>query len=102
MRIRTYAAAAAAAAGLLAVAAPVAGASAPTTPTASGPLTLPPLALAFVPPRVGQLSVDIGPTIINGVVVDPGLHVLSPGVTAPPISWTLPSTSKNKKRTPRG
>ena len=106
MRIRTYAAAAAAAAGLLAVAAPVAGASAPTTPTASGPMTLPPLALTFVPPRVGQLSVDIGPTIINGVVVDPGLHVLSPGVTVPPMSWPPRSTgskpkSKSKSK-PRG
>jgi hypothetical protein len=93
MRIRTYSAAAAAA-GLLAVATPVAGASALSTPAASGPMSPPPLALKFVPPRVGQLSVDIGPTIINGQVIDPGLHVLSPGVTVPPISWTLPSTGR--------
>jgi hypothetical protein len=79
MRLRTYSAAAAAA-GLLAVATPVAGAS------------VPPPAFTFVPPRVGQLSVDIGPTIINGKVVDPGLHVVSPGVSLPPITWPPPST----------
>jgi hypothetical protein len=87
MRIRTYSAAAAAA-GLLAVATPAAGASAPTSPTASGAPSPPPPAITFVPPRVGQLSVDIGPTIINGKVIDPGLHVVSPDVSLPPITWT--------------
>jgi hypothetical protein len=102
MRIRTYAAATAA--GLLASAIPVAGASAVTSPTASGAPSLQPPAFTFVPPRVGQLSVDIGPTIINGKVIDPGLHVLSPGVSVPPISWTLPSTGTRPStgRTPRG
>jgi hypothetical protein len=93
MRLRTYSAVAAAA-GLLAVATPVAGASAPTSPAASGPPSPPPPALTFVPPKVGQLSVDIGPTIINGEVIDPGLHVVTPDVSLPPISWTLPSNGQ--------
>jgi hypothetical protein len=97
MRIRTYSAAATAA-GLLAIATPVAGASAVSSPKASKPPTPAPPAFTFVPPRVGQLSVDIGPTIINGVVVDPGLHVVNPDVSLPPMSWTLPPAGK----TPRG
>jgi hypothetical protein len=88
-RIRNYAAAAAAAAGLLAVATPVASAS--TTPPASA--SIPRAALTFVPPKVGPLSVDIAPTIINGQMTDPGLHVLSPAVSLPPIAWTLPPMS---------
>ena len=91
MRIRTYTAAAAAT-GLLAIATPVAGASALTGPAASGPPSPPPPAFTFVPPRVGPLSVDIGPTIINGKVINPGLHVLNPGVSLPPMSWPPAST----------
>jgi hypothetical protein len=90
MRIRTCSAAAAAAA-LLAIGAPAAGASTSPAPMASAPPSLPLPALHFTPPRIGRLSVDIGPTIINGVVVDPGLHVLNPDVTLDPSSWTLPS-----------
>jgi hypothetical protein len=88
MRIGTHFAAAAAAAGLLGIATPVAGASAATTPTASGPPQPP--AINFVPPSVGPISVDIGRTIINGQIIDPGVHVLMPGVSAPPISSTPP------------
>jgi hypothetical protein len=89
MRIRTFSAAAGAA-GLLAIAAPVAGAGTTPSPEASGPPSPPPLALTFVPPKVGQLSVDIGPTIINGEVIDPGLHVVSPATDLPPMSSTWP------------
>ncbi|MCW3013630.1 MAG: hypothetical protein JWO02_722 [Solirubrobacterales bacterium] len=87
MRIRTSVATAATAIGLLAIATPVAGASAATTPAASGAPSLQPPAFTFVPPTVGPLSVDIGRTIINGEVTDPGLHVLMPPVTLPPMSW---------------
>ena len=87
MRIRTISAAAVAT-GLLAI--PASNARAAGAPPPSGPLTLP-AGLTFVPPSVGPLSVDIAPTIINGKVINPGLHVLMKGVTLPPISWTLPT-----------
>jgi hypothetical protein len=90
MRIRTYSAAAVAA-GLLAVATPVAGASPPPGPLASGLPNLSPPAFTFVPPRVGVLSVDIGPTILNGKVIDPGLHVSTPGASVPPNAGMLAS-----------
>jgi hypothetical protein len=98
-RIRT-AAVATATAGLLA-ALPVAGASAATAPAPAasaaptaaaapapaGSLAPSGLLITFIPPRVGPLSVDIGPTIINGKVINAGLHVLMPGSTLPPIHW---------------
>jgi hypothetical protein len=94
--------AAAAAAGLLAIATPVAGASAATTPAASGPPSPPPPTFTFVPPRVGPLSVDIGPTILNGKVINPGLHVLNPGVSPAPITWTPGASKPSNGKKPRG
>jgi hypothetical protein len=111
MLTRKSIAAAVAAASLLALAGPVAGASANTTLPAgattlpagattlpagattlpAGATTLPAAALTFVPPSVGPIRVDLGPTIINGQVINAGLHVLMPGVSAPPISWTMPA-----------
>jgi hypothetical protein len=76
---RTLKRAAAVAVSLIAAAAAAPGASAATTP-----------AITFVPPRVGPLSVDIAPTIIGGRVMDPGLHVVTPGVSLPPMAATVP------------
>jgi hypothetical protein len=88
------AAAASVAAGLLAVAAPVAGAAAPAPPAASETPNLQLPASTFVPPKVGPISVDIAPIIINGQVVSPALHVLKPAVSSAPITSKPPSTSK--------
>jgi hypothetical protein len=76
--------AAAAVIGLIALAAPIAGASADTTATPSPLLT-------FVPPTVGSLTVSLGATIINGQVISPGLYVSTPGISLPPITWTPPA-----------
>jgi hypothetical protein len=87
--------------GVLGAAGPVAGAHAASrTRSASAPavasgsaaanlplLALPPVAMRFVPPAVGPISVAIGATIIGGKVIDPGLNVTSPGVSLPPIAF---------------
>ena len=75
---------------LFGLAAPVVGARADTTPAVSLPPAVAFPLLTFVPPKVGPLSVNIGPTIIGGRVISPGVNVLMPGVSLPPISWTLP------------
>ena len=79
-------------AGLVALAAPAA-ASAAAPPPAT---TMPPIAMTFVPPRVGPLSVDIGVTVINGQVISPGVHVITPGATVPPFIWTTPTHQATK------
>jgi hypothetical protein len=73
-----------------ALAAPVGGARADTTPTASSAPAAAPARFLFVPPRVGPLSVTLGPTIIDGQQISPGLSVATPGTSLPPIAWTLP------------
>jgi hypothetical protein len=74
----------AATAGLAALTAPAAASAATPAP----PATMPPLALTFVPPHVGVLSVDIGVTVINGKVISPGVHVATKGSTVPPFTST--------------
>jgi hypothetical protein len=90
----------AAAVGVLGAAGPVAGAHAASgTRSASAPavasgsaaanlplLALPPVAMRFVPPAVGPISVAIGDTSIGGKVIDPGLNATSPGFSLPPIA----------------
>jgi hypothetical protein len=76
-----------------ALAAPVAGARADATPTDPGAYShrvmgpSSPL-LSFVPPKVGPLNVSLGATIIDGQVISPGVNVVSPGITLPPITWS--------------
>jgi hypothetical protein len=55
-----------------------------SSPTASPVLT-------FIPPKVGPLQVIIGATFIGGKLISPGVNVSTPGVSLPPIVWTLPS-----------
>jgi hypothetical protein len=97
--IRRSAVAAATAVGLLSVGLPAAEAGAatppkpPTSPHFGGttlpfaplsPNALPSLpALDFTPPAVGEISVTIGPVIIGGKIINPGLIVTKPPVTIP-------------------
>jgi hypothetical protein len=65
----------------LAIGAGVTGASAAIT-HGPAPRGSAPIHMTFGPPRVGPITVSIGPTIIDGRILDPGLQVTLPGVTA--------------------
>jgi hypothetical protein len=57
-----------------------------TLPTFNLPAGLnftPPAGLNFTPPKVGPIGVDIGAIIIDGKVINPALHVQTPGATVP-------------------
>jgi hypothetical protein len=86
MRIRTLSATAAVVVPL-ALGAPVAAARA-DAPPASAPASS--ALLTFVPPKVGPITVSIGPSILGGKVIDPGLTVSSPGVSLPPLAMMVP------------
>jgi hypothetical protein len=77
--------AATAAASVLAVAAPLATAGTASASTAGGSNTPPRSGLTFVPPSVGPICVVIGPIILGGKVMSPGLHVCTTGVSLPPL-----------------
>jgi hypothetical protein len=88
MRIRSLFTAGATTA-LLAFVTPVASASANTAPAASQPPPPQSTLLTFVPPSVGPICVTIGPIIIGGQIISPGVHVCTSGVLLPPL--TLPT-----------
>jgi hypothetical protein len=76
-----------AAVGAAAALAPAtAGATTTTTTT-----TAPGGTLTFVPPKVGQIVVVIGPVIIDGKVISPGVHVENPVTQIPTMTITLPT-----------
>ena len=75
----------------LGLAAHVGAASADTAPAASASPSTGSPTFTFIPPRVGPLQVSLGPTIIDGQQISPGVNVSTPGTSLPPISWTPPS-----------
>jgi hypothetical protein len=91
MRTRKLAATAAALAPL-ALAAPVAGASAATTPPAAASASKAAPVFTFIPPKVGPLQVIIGATYIGGKLISAGVNVSTPGTSLPPIIWSPPSS----------
>jgi hypothetical protein len=87
MFLRRSLAAVVAAGSALIIGATVAGASMATRATdpAPGRCAPPaPIDMTFVPPTVGPIGVAIGPTIIDGKVIDPGMNVTLPGATVEP------------------
>jgi hypothetical protein len=82
--LRRVLATAAAGTGVALAPAGVAHADVPTPPAAA------PYTLTFVPPKVNKISVLIGPVIIGGKVISPGVYVESPGTELPTLTVTLP------------
>jgi hypothetical protein len=78
---------AAALGAIVAVAAVAPVARAETRPAASAAQQAQAPLLTFVPPRVGPIAVQLGPTIIGGQVIDPGLSVSTPGVSLPTLTF---------------
>lgn len=64
-------------------------ADAPATP-ASTPCTL-----TFVPPKMGRIAVVIGPVIIGGKVISPGVHVENAPLELPTLTVTLPGCPRS-------
>jgi hypothetical protein len=83
---RTLRRALAAVAGACVAFGPAGAAHADTPPiTPSAPYTL-----TFVPPKVGPITVVIGPVIIGGKVISPGVRVVNPGIELPTLTVTWP------------
>ena len=86
MRLSRALLAASAASGLtLAVGAPMASADPlPVSPPSNTPGMIQATGLQFVPPQVASIQVLIGPVIIGGEVVNPGVNYT---FTPPAVPW---------------
>jgi hypothetical protein len=71
---------------------PAASAAAKPSTTSDGCPPPAPNGTTFVPPKVGPIGVAIGPTIIDGKVIDPGMNVRVPGSTVDPCPAAPGST----------